>query len=209
MKKFSLLSLYHPAGGLLILYALLLYPVSGMLPDWASFENGPIENAQVLLLLLCGGMCVWFARHTLLSPAQKIWLPSAGIFLILALRELSWGRVFFIRAYSEAGEPILISSSEMPFYTAIHACVGFIAVLCLYFLVRFVPWKHIFKEIPFPWIHFLAIIICIVLTTLGDHHSLFHTIRDQQIEELAELLMYALLGHTAWYYYLKLEGGEK
>lgn len=198
-------SSYKLAGWLMGLYAILIFPVSGFLPDWVSFENGPIENAQVVLLLGCCLMCIRFSHHAAASSAQRMWMPSAGIFFILALRELSWGRVFFIKEYSEAGEPILIASSEMPFHTAIHACVGFFAVLCLYFLIRFVPWKRIFREIPFPWIHLAAVIICIVLTTLGDHHSMFYTIRDQQIEELSELLMYAILGHTAWYYYLKLK----
>lgn len=201
MKKFSL---YQWTSRLMVLYAILIYPVSGLLPDWVSFENGPIENAQVALLLLCSGVCISFARRPESAPFQRIWPPCAGIFLILAARELSWGRVFFVREYSTTGEPILIASSEMPFHTAIHAVVGFLSVFCLYCLIRFVPWKRIFHEIPFPWFHFLGIILCIIFVTLGDHHSLFHTLRDQQIEELSELLMYALLGHAAWYYHRQL-----
>ncbi len=203
--KSSASASYKYTGWLLVLFAVLILPVSGFLPNWASFENGPIENTQVILLLGCALMCVKFARETLSSPSHKMWLPSAGIFLILAARELSWGRVFFIKEYSAAGEPILIASSEMPFRTAIHGCIGVLAVLCLYGLIRFVPWKRIFREISFPWIHLIAIIVCVIAVTVGDHHAIFHTLRDQQIEELSELLMYALLGHTAWYYYIQLK----
>lgn len=42
MKDFIPAS-YTRIGWLLILFALLILPVSGFLPDWASFENGPIE----------------------------------------------------------------------------------------------------------------------------------------------------------------------
>ena len=196
---------YRATLALLILYALAIFPVSSLLPNWASFENGPLENAQVIVLLGGALMCAHFAHYTHRSPTHGMWLPSAGIFLILAFRELSWGRVFMVERYSEIGEPILIASSAMPYRTAIHAAVGIVAVLCLYLLIRHVPWKRLFKEIRLPWAQLALIVICIALNTLGDHHAMFHTIRDQMIEELAELLMYFTFCHTAWYYYLKIE----
>lgn len=51
----------------------------------------------------------------------------------------------------------------------------------------------------------LLIAAGIVLSTQGDHHSLYYTMRDQVIEEMAELLMYLALCHMTWYYYLKIE----
>lgn len=199
---------YKLSLSLLFLYLLLIYPLSGMLPDWASFENGPLENAQVIVLLGGALLCIHFAHYSQGSPTHGMWLPSAGIFLILAFRELSWGRVFMVKGYSAIGEPIIPGSSEMPFHTAIHVGVGIAAVLCLYFLIRYAPWKRIFREIRLPWAQLALIVICIALNTLGDHHAMFHTMRDQLIEELAELLMYLTFCHTAWYYYRKIEERE-
>lgn len=199
---------YKLSLSLLFLYLLLIYPLSGMLPDWASFENGPLENAQVIVLLGGALLCIHFAHYSQGSPTHGMWLPSAGIFLILAFRELSWGRVFMVKGYSAIGEPIIPGSSEMPFHTAIHVGVGIAAVLCLYFLIRYAPWKRIFREIRLPWAQLALIVICIALNTLGDHHAMFHTMRDQIIEELAELLMYLTFCHTAWYYYRKIEERE-
>lgn len=196
---------YKLSLSLLFLYLLLIYPLSGMLPDWASFENGPLENAQVIVLLGGALLCIHFAHYSQGSPTHGMWLPSAGIFLILAFRELSWGRVFMIKGYTDIGEPILIASRDMPFRTPIHVAIGIFAVLCLYCLVRHVPWKRILKDIPFPLMQILLIVIGIVLSTWGDHHSIFYTMRDQVIEEMAELLMYLALCHIAWYYYLKIE----
>lgn len=199
---------YKLSLSLLFLYLLLIYPLSGMLPDWASFENGPLENAQVIVLLGGALLCIHFAHYSQGSPTHGMWLPSAVVFLILAFRELSWGRVFMVKGYSAIGEPIIPGSSEMPFHMAIHVGVGIAAVLCLYFLIRYAPWKRIFKEIRLPWAQLALIVICIVLNTLGDHHTMFHTMRDQIIEELAELLMYLTFCHTAWYYYRKIEERE-
>ena len=149
---------YKLSLSLLFLYLLLIYPLSGMLPDWASFENGPLENAQVIVLLGGALLCIHFAHYSQGSPTHGMWLPSAGIFLILAFRELSWGRVFMVKGYSAIGEPIIPGSSEMPFHTAIHVGVGIAAVLCLYFLIRYAPWKRIFREIRLPLAQ-LALII--------------------------------------------------
>lgn len=199
---------YKLSLSLLFLYLLLIYPLSGMLPDWASFENGPLENAQVIVLLGGALLCIHFAHYSQGSPTHGMWLPSAVVFLILAFRELSWGRVFMVKGYSAIGEPIIPGSSEMPFHTAIHVGVGIAAVLCLYFLIRYAPWKRIFREIRLPLAQLALIVICIALNTLGDHHAMFHTMRDQIIEELAELLMYLTFCHTAWYYYRKIEEKE-
>lgn len=163
-----------------------------------------MENAQAIILAAFGVMCVFFFKHGA-SAVRPMWLPSAGIFFILTARELSWGRVFFTEGYSPETGPIIIASSKMPYYTEIHAAVGVVLLLCLYGFVRYVPWKRVLKEIPLPLPEILLLAVCVTLATLGDHGSMFgHTIRDQQVEELSELLMYLTLGHTALYYYRRL-----
>ena len=68
---------------LLILYALALVPFSAALPGWVSYENNLLENAQVIVLLGGALLCVHFAHYSQGSPTHGMWLPSAGIFLIL------------------------------------------------------------------------------------------------------------------------------
>lgn len=182
---------------ILVLLLVAIYPLSGLLPGWTSFENGPIENAQVVVLLLFAFMCFQYYRN-LAVPHRKMWLPAGVVFLILAGRELSWGRVFFTTGYDPESGPLIIAASEMPFHTEIHAFVGVLSVLCLAGLIRWVPWRQVLRHIP--WGNLLLIGICITLVTLGDHHVIFYTIRDQLIEEMAELLLYVTLGATARYY---------
>lgn len=194
---------FHRAGQFLVLYVLLIFPLSFVLPYWTNVENGPIENTQVLALL--GGCicCLRYGRQAR-SSLSHMWQAAAGIFLILALRELSWGRVFFPLGYTKTGEPILVASADMPFHTEIHIAVGLFSALCLYGLARYTPWRQVFHGIAFPWKHFILLVLCMALVTLGDHHAMFHTLQDQTIEELAELLLYLTLCHTAWYYRLHL-----
>ena len=82
---------------LLFLYLLLIFPVSALLPYCSAFENGPIENTQAAILLGGALLCVWFSCISL-PNVRKMWLAVSGLFLLLSLRELSWGRVFFRRA---------------------------------------------------------------------------------------------------------------
>lgn len=63
------------------------------------------------------------------------------------------------------------------------------------------PWKQFLTNATFPWIHVALIIIGILLSTWGDHHTIFYSMRDQVIEEMAELLMYLALYHAARYVY--------
>lgn len=189
---------------LLLLYALLIFPLSFVLPYWTNVENGPIENTQVLTLLGGCALCLRYGRSASLS-LSRMWQSAAGVFLILALRELSWGRVFFPLGHTETGEPILMASADMPFHTEIHIAVGLAAALCLYGLARYTPWRQVFHGIALPWRHFVLLVLCMAFVTLGDHHALFHTLQDQTIEELSELLLYLTLCHTAWYYRLHFE----
>lgn len=167
-------------------------------------ENGPIENTQAAVLLGGCSLCLRYGRRASLS-LSRMWQSVSGIFLILTLRELSWGRVFFPLGYTETGEPILTASADMPFHTEVHIAIGLASALCLYGLARYTPWRCVFRAISFPWKHLALLVLCMTLVTLGDHHAIFHTLQDQTIEVLSELLLYLTLCHTAWYYRLHFE----
>lgn len=189
----------------LVLYLALIYPLSGIFPDWVSFENGPVENLQVAVLLAGSLLCLsWRVRSK--GNLRLVWLSGAILFFILAFRELSWGRVFTPLGCAANGEPIFMAAADMPYRTEIHACVGALALLALYLLVRFAPWKKIVRRRLLPWPQLLLCVIGMTLCTVGDHKAIFHTLRDQQLEEMGELLLYLSLCHGAWYYRRKLDG---
>lgn len=204
MKGTGLPKGYRFVMGALLLYLALIFPVSAYLPDWVSFENGPVENAQVAVLAAFGVLCAGFFVKTD-APWGRMWLAAGTTFWVLAARELSWGRALFPIGYSEKSGPILVPASEWPYHTDVHIIAGAVTLVCLAVILRYAPWRRIFREISFPWLNLALVIIGMTLSTLGDHGSIYHTMRDQQIEEMGELLLYAALGVTAWYYYIKMK----
>ena len=147
------MNLYFPPSfqyrfRLLLLYLLLIFPVSALLPYRFAFENGPIENAQAAILLGGALLCIRFS-HVSLPSIHRMWLAVSGLFLLLSLRELSWGRVFFVERYTTDG-PVILPAAEMPFYWEIHTAAGLLAAACLYGLIRCTPWRQIFHEFPLP-----------------------------------------------------------
>lgn len=67
------------ARAALMIYLALIFPLSAVLPPWVSFENGPVENAQAIILAAFEVMCVFFFKHGA-SAVRRMWLLSAGIF---------------------------------------------------------------------------------------------------------------------------------
>lgn len=85
---------------------ILSVPLSLVLPVEASFENGLIENAQVVILFVS----VIFLLKVRL-PLKWFRRFFAAVFLLIALRELSWGRVFFPLKMKPLG-PIFIAMTD-------------------------------------------------------------------------------------------------
>ena len=90
LPVFPSIEAHRASRALLLLYALALFPLSCLLPGWVSYENGPLENMEVLVLLGGALQSLYFSRLAQDSSTRGMWLPSAGVFLLLALRELSW-----------------------------------------------------------------------------------------------------------------------
>ncbi len=84
-----------PSGALpLAAVMLLCYPLSMILPRCWGWENGPLEVAQVLVLLVGAVLALraWWRNRPL--PLATLALCAAPLWIVLAGRELSWGAVF-------------------------------------------------------------------------------------------------------------------
>lgn len=68
-------------------------PLATILPVSFSFENGPIENTQVLIVFSGAIMALMFAMRD--QTAQRwFWLAAVPVWLAMCGRELSWGAAF-------------------------------------------------------------------------------------------------------------------
>ena len=191
---------FHKGLVILAVCAVLCFiPLLFTGPSFA-WENGPLEMAQNVVLFFETCLFLYFYRGAKGSRYQGLWLTTAGLFLILFGRELSWGRVFFFKEMASYG-PAFYSLREIPYGFLVNWVVGALMLLTLFGLFRYAPWRDIWKEIPKPWVILAAVILMMVLSTLGDKEKILHTVFDQTIEEYAELLMYVLLGIGAYWYY--------
>ena len=94
MRRFFLWARARPGEWALLAALLACYPLSLVLPpDWGR-ENGILESLQVLALV--GGCLLALVVFVRLRPARlallALWV--APVWLLLAGRELSWGRAW-------------------------------------------------------------------------------------------------------------------
>ena len=175
---------------------LLSVPLAFTLPLELSFENGLIENAQVVILLL-GAVIVLVFRA---DDAQFKWfrrLFAAGLVLI-ALRELSWGRVFFQIGMNSLG-PVFVPMAEYEYRVPVHIFLAVYIAAMLFVLVRFVPVKKILQNWQ-PLGAFAVIIIALALNYVGEHGYFIGRECGQILEEMNELILYLTLPTINFYY---------
>ena len=168
-------------------------PLAFILPVEVSFENGLIENAQVIVLLISAVLMLntkspmkWFRRFF-----------AAGLILI-AFRELSWGRVFFPIAM-EAFGPVFIDMADYEYRTLVYVFLAAYISAMLFILIRFVPVKKILSSRQ-PVAAFALMIMAALFSSIGDHGWLIGKAHGQILEEFNELILYMTLPVVGLYY---------
>ena len=109
-----------PQDLLSIFLLLVCYPLAQFLPPECGWENGLIENAQAILLLIGAMFCFNCAFYYFKGMGYTIGL----LYFIMFMRELSWGRVFFQKETIDEMGPKFISMSSIPQHNFINAVIG-------------------------------------------------------------------------------------
>ena len=172
---------------------ILSVPFAFVLPVEWSFENGFIENAQIIVLV---AGAIWILN--IRSPIK--WLQrffAAGLVLI-ALRELSWERVFFPTGMEALGATF-ISMANYKYRIHVYAFLAIYISAMLFMLIRFVPVKEIFSAQQ-PLAAFGIILITSLLNHIGDKGLFIGKVCGQILEELNELILYMTLPIIALYW---------
>ena len=170
--------------GLAFAAVLLSIPLAFVLPVQWSSENGIIENAQVVALIIAAVFILnaqprlpWFQRFC-----------AAGL-VLMALRELSWGRVFFPIGMEDFG-PIFVDMADYEYRVHVYVFISVYISAMLVVLVRFVPVRRIFfgKQ---PLAALAVMALAALLNFVGDHGYILGKGNGQILEELNELIFYA------------------
>lgn len=160
-------------------------PASLVLPAAWSREGGPLENLQVAVLVTGGVLALLVALRNWPSQAARLALWVVPVWLLLAGRELSWGREWL-------GDVAWLQSLARP---------G--AVVLLAWLVLSAwrdridePLREAFARRT-PWLGLLMVLSGAMGSTCAEGHMSCHlpmaATQAQLFEELAELLAYGAL----------------
>ncbi len=181
------------------------YPLALVLPPSTGFENGPIENAQAVLLAAGGVIAAVMAWRTRGTPQTHFWLAMLPFWLICTGRELAWGAAFLPPSgWTEEG-PVI--SSRVLFYRPAIAPV--LALLALYILWQFLRHRmdrvvlaRLWRGGNLPWAQFVLFAVAMIVSTCAEGHGFVHVplpdMRAQIMEEASELVGYTALLLMQW-----------
>ena len=125
--------------GLAFAGLVLSAPLAFVLPVEWSFENGLIENAQIVVLL--GGIILILSVRSSMKWFQRFF---AAVLLLIVFRELSWGRVFFPTGMEKFG-PIFVSMKDYEYRLPVYIFLAAYISVMLFILIYFVPAKKFWQ----------------------------------------------------------------
>jgi hypothetical protein len=181
---------YWVAGLAVLLFG---YPASFFLPSWTGWENGPVEDLQVVAYAI-GFLQAGIIAYRSEGNWRALWLAVMPIWFLLAMRELSWGAVFHNPSGFDKHGPTYAASQLLWYNAAVGPMAAAIFLLGVGSALKGKVWKllpEIARQKQIPWIECLAAGVCVILMTATEHHmgmSLDAFLGEGQIfEEMAEL----------------------
>ena len=181
----------------LLLALLCCYPLSILLPASWAWENGPIEDGDVIVLGI--GLAWAFFAWLRARPIQVALLARCvvPIWAILIARELSWGAALFAPDHMTPEGPVFTSHHlwYRPFVTPV--LIG----LCLW--SAWSAWRcrldrqlyAVLERGRFPWLPMLIVLGSALGSSCAESHLRYclAALQSQRFEELAELVGYVAL----------------
>lgn len=185
----------------LLVCIVLIFPLAMLAPMSWGWENGVLENLQVLVLFSGLAFAVWSAYRRKGTDTGHLWMIAIPLWATFVARELSWGAAIFPLGYTEAGAPI-VSSAALWYKPMVAWIVGALLVYCIYVFFRYRIWKTVIyfllRNKLFPITSLLIFIAAMVISALAEGHGLPHLhdiyqSRSDVLEEFAELIGYSAL----------------
>ena len=181
---------FYPITVPAVICLLSIVPCVLSLPEKYGFENGIIENIQMVVLLITFIFCIKAKQY------KKLFIFMALVILLLALREVNYGRTIFFPVPGQ--ENMYYSWKDIKYGFLVHPFVAVYIISSLaYFAFNklyFAVWE-IFTKIKLPVLNIslMAIGICLGVYAEKYTHSFV-------FEEMAELLFYLSLSSIIYLY---------
>ena len=190
-----------------ILNTILIAPCILYLPEKYGYENGILENLQ-LIVLLCGFiLCLSYKKikskqnqdNEITSVDEsmvKFFKFAALVIVILFLREINCGRTIFFPIPGEVNA--FYGWKDLKYGWLAHPLYGlYMAYVGIYFLINklFLTLWDIIKNIKFPVWNIVLMIVGIIGGILGE--EVYH---NMVMEQITELLFYVSLVSIIYLY---------
>ena len=180
----------YPVTWIAILFALIIIPGLIYFPKEFGYENGILENIQMVFLFI--GLILAFNAKV----NKKFFIFAGLVITIIMLREINCGRTLFFPIPGEVNhfyswKDIKYGYLAHPIYGLYIGCVG------LYFFINklFIDLWNIVKKIKFPVWNFVLLIVGMAIGLYAEK-----CLENAILEELGELLFYVSLTGIIWLY---------
>lgn len=156
----------------LLLGLFLCLPLSLAAPVEWGWENGVVENVQVLVLLagLFFAFQAW--RHGPRGDASTLALCLLPVWLLLTGRELSWGSVF-LDPLSFGPDGPIYSSRVLPYRPLVPPFAGLMLLGSLWLAWRQRLHRYLLALVAggrFPWMSIVLVLGAALGSTAGEGH---------------------------------------
>ncbi|GMB00060.1 hypothetical protein [Pelosinus sp. IPA-1] len=167
------------------------YFIGKQLPPSFSFENSPLEWSQVVILLM-GALLTAKWRQEAKATARyhhaRFLTWSIPLWLLMAGREMSWGRVFYPLGINPTTGPFFIPVSQLPYAPIVYPTIGVVILLWLFAVMKYkllaIPYQ-LFQQGHFPIGEFLLVILAFVVANIAEKVMHFEI-----MEEIVECVAY-------------------
>ena len=177
----------------LLLITLIILPGVIFLPETWGYENGVIENFQMLILFIALFICFN------VNSRKKLFIFAGLVLIILLLREVNCGRTLFFPIPGKVN--MFYSWKDIPYGWLAHPIYGiYIASVFIYFFVRkvYLDLFQTIKTVKLPVYNFLFFILGIILSLCAEKMTNIFV-----FEELSELLLYSSLLSLIYLYSIR------
>jgi len=180
----------YPVTVLPLIVAFMVIPCVMFLPETWGYENGVLENLQMLAL----GIALFLAIFA--KTNKKFFCFAALVIILLIAREINYGRTIFFPIPGEVNA--YYSWKEIKYGWLVNPLVGlYITGSVLYFIISkaYSQMWNIIKNIKFPFWNFVFLFIGIGLGEYAEKAT-----ENFVFEEMSELLLYVALVGIIWLY---------
>lgn len=189
MKSKRFATVFNPILKICLFLLLILIPAGLVLPAWWGQENKPVENIQVLVLVAnCMVIYKGYRFGVGSKESRKLILWALPLMIIVILRELSWGRVFY-----PDGNGWFLPLEKLWFGVYVYPAIAGIIIAVVVGIFRQKLHNELIRWLKYgkiPLMDTLLIVGCYFAAGFIEHSKIFHGQRQDLFEELFELVMY-------------------